>query len=270
MTEPTVRRRWGKSSEGTAVTDETTESAPPPAAYQGSLYGWLPQHLTQTMGNGRWQWDEPWMEEEHEHLYPTPEWATKMRDNGQPCGHYLRTGQCKYGDGCKYSHKEPDMDPPAKQIGTQLDIKITPEDTNSASHEKKTEYCRHYQKGRCTFGNKCRHSHQQHRTSGYETNAASSTRKLKCHDYPDCVIGCTPEKEYCHHFFKHGNCKFGDECRLSHNHPNHVVEMDCKHYNAEGFCKMGCRPGKIYCHIYARNGKCPNGNKCRRSHSPRQ
>ena len=246
MTAREVRRRRGMSSGSTGGTDDTTE-APPAKKYR-----------TVKRGN-IFVFEDASVEAEWNRLHPTPEWFQESRDNGPPCDHYLRTGRCMYGDACKYSHKEPD---------SKEDMMRTQGEIFRASHEERTEYCRDYQKGRCTFGNNCRHSHEQPRTGGYETNAARSTRALKCKDYPNCIIGCTPEKEYCHHYFKHGKCKFGNECRLAHDHPSLVVAPVCKHYAAKGFCKMGCRPGKTYCHKYFRYRECPHGKNCNRSHSP--
>ena len=246
MNAPTIRRRWGRSSGGTGGTDDTTE-APPTIN-------------SRTVQRGKnFVFEDPSAQAAWNRSHPTPARFQKKRANGTPCEHYLWTGRCKYGDGCKYSHKEPD---------SEEDMMRTPGEIFRARQDERTEYCRHYQKGRCTYGNNCRHSHEQPRTGGYETNAARSTRALKCKDYPNCKIGCSPEKEYCHHFFKYGNCKFGDKCRLAHDSPYHEVAPDCKHYEAKGFCKMGCRPGKTYCHRYWRYGECPHGKNCKRSHSP--
>ena len=155
-------------------------------------------------------------------------------------------------------------------MATDAGIHIKSQTAILLRDSRKTEYCGHYLMGRCGYGAKCQYSHQRPpqdglQQDGYVTKAANSTRGLKCPDYPNCIIGCTPEKEYCHHFFKHDNCRFGDECRLSHNHPTHVVQVDCKHYPD---CPFGCGPNKIDCHRYTRRGECPNGNKCHRSHSP--
>ena len=37
-----------------------------------------------------------------------------------------------------------------------------------------------------------------------------------CKYGPTCTAGCTDRIVYCHHYFKHGRCKFSDDCKYVH------------------------------------------------------
>eukprot|EP00210_Caulerpa_lentillifera_P009019 g8608.t1 len=70
--------------------------------------------------------------------------------------------------------------------------------------------------------------------------------------------------EPCDFWFKRGTCKFGNQCKYSH---------DLTHYSIDGghfdrFTEEGLpiRPGEKLCGVYSKTGNCPYGARCKFDH----
>ena len=59
-----------------------------------------------------------------------------------------------------------------------------------------------------------------------------------CEKGSDCKIGCRKGYLLCHHYYKRGDCKYGDDCKYEHVEP--PARM-CGHYARHRTCRYGDR-----------------------------
>lgn len=118
----------------------------------------------------------------------------------KPC-HAFQRGECMYGSDCRYSHGEPSygamynggyggytMGYPMEQSGYGYPP------ARMASQHKRRNPCFAFQRGQCTYGDRCRYSHDDANVDGQ----VHQQGKLYCHA------------------FQRGDCKYGDTCKFAH------------------------------------------------------
>mmetsp|Transcript_37130 Transcript_37130/g.78757 ORF Transcript_37130/g.78757 Transcript_37130/m.78757 type:complete len:545 (+) Transcript_37130:128-1762(+) len=161
----------------------------------------------------------------------------------EDCQHFLRTGQCKWGSGCKYNHPEglatqiapgaevalaaqsapapaaaaaaPTWGQPAPAAAAPAAALAAIGDgtTNSQGYPLNPGQadCAFYIKtGQCKFGSTCKFNHPE--GAGGTAAAGEATNSL---GYP-----LRPGQEDCAYYVKTGQCKFSATCKYNHPEPN--------------------------------------------------
>ncbi|KAH9016421.1 hypothetical protein EDB83DRAFT_232183 [Lactarius deliciosus] len=78
---------------------------------------------------------------------------------------------------------------------------------NHSSSMMQREICSYWLKGKCTFGKKCKNSHETFSESAIGDASPSATATV--------TVRIPSTQGICPNFIK-GTCKFGDRCRMSH------------------------------------------------------
>jgi len=83
----------------------------------------------------------------------------------KPCAFFMKTGQCRYGDKCRFSHERPDAAPNGMA------------NENSTNSKKQGQrICTTFQRtGSCKFGNKCHFLHERGPQTETTDKSSSST-----------------------------------------------------------------------------------------------
>ena len=192
---------------------------------------------------------------------------------GEVCQFFVKTGWCKWGDGCRHAHI-PGPDTPNGGPGRPP----------GPPGEKSGEVCQFFAKsGWCKYGDQCRHEHIEGANPGRPP--------------PD-------PSEPCKFFAKAGWCQFGDSCRYQHipgpesgmggslpglgqglgpPDPSEPRET-CQFFAKAGWCKYGpaCRYAHVLspdtpqpqpaaksgevCQFFSKSGWCKYGDQCRHEH----
>jgi len=218
---------------------------------------------------------------------------------GEPeCAYYMKTGQCKFGVTCKFSHPSlatsDDVLLAAQDDASLLDQMLTDADTGRAVEEEEVmhvdpnefaqeeaevgssaeiilnslgyplrpgaEQCAFYLKtGTCKFGATCRNDHPEGVSS-----AGGVTCELNSRGLP-----LRPGQEQCAFYMKTGTCKFGPTCK--NDHPEEVEASGEEGVSApadQGLNDLGYpfNPGELECAFYMKTGQCKFGASCRFSH----
>ncbi|KAI3931430.1 hypothetical protein MKX01_040347 [Papaver californicum] len=132
---------------------------------------------------------------------------------GEPdCGHYLRTGTCRYGLNCRYNH-------PSRSKRQIYSSSYSHEPDQEKEGYKETPgqvECKYYLRpGGCKYGTTCRFQHIQ------EKPAAASTLDLNFLGLP-----VRPGETECPYYMRNGSCKFALNCRFHHPNPTDVGGRD--------------------------------------------
>lgn len=119
------------------------------------------------------------------------------------CTHFKRTGNCNFGDSCRFSHDVPPPAPSATTTPATFTREGGPRNhhfnaTNSYVFRQPTVKLCPYPLGYCKFGDACRYSH-----------GGGGGRVVR----PMTVSGV---RGVCNAFRDTGSCKYGDACRYSH------------------------------------------------------
>ncbi|XP_057453334.1 zinc finger CCCH domain-containing protein 37 isoform X2 [Lotus japonicus] len=167
------------------------------------------------------------------------------------CPFYMKTGSCKYGTTCRYSHPDKNVSPSIAALGssvlassaTNLNIgALNPALSVYQAYEPRLSNptsqvgiagpiypqrpgqieCDFYMKnGECKFGERCKFHHPIDRSAPLLSKQASQqTVKL--------TPAGLPRREgaaMCPYYLKTGTCKFGATCKFDHPPPGEVMEM---------------------------------------------
>jgi len=176
------------------------------------------------------------------------------------CYKYRETGDCSFGEECKFIHVEGDIQNKLKDICYQY------RDT-----------------GDCPYGDECKFLHEE---------IVQNEPKAICYQYRDtgdCPYGdeCkflheeviqNEPKDICYQYRDTGDCPYGDECKFSHEEVNQTEPKSiCYQYRDTGDCPYGedCKfthedvdqpESKAICYQYRDTGDCPYGDTCKFSH----
>ncbi|KAH7670432.1 CCCH-type Zn-finger protein [Dioscorea alata] len=122
---------------------------------------------------------------------------------GEPdCAYYIRTGLCRFGMTCRFSH------PPNRQLAL-------------AAARLKGGYperigqpeCQYYIKtGTCKFGATCKFHHPKDKAG------IAGKVQLNILGYP-----LRPNEKECAYYLRTGECKFGNTCKFHHPHPSNAM-----------------------------------------------
>ena len=193
------------------------------------------------------------------------------------CQFFVKTGWCKWGDGCRHAHiPGPDTPNGGRPAGPP-----------GKPGEKTGEVCQFFSKaGWCKYGDQCRHEH-----------------------IPGLTAGKPPldPTEPCKFFAKAGWCQFGDSCRYQHipgeefgdgqglgplpDGPQglslepglQATGESCQFFAKAGWCKYGaaCRFAHVLppdtqlqpaaksgevCQFFSKSGWCKYGDQCKHEH----
>ncbi|GKV37846.1 hypothetical protein SLEP1_g45821 [Rubroshorea leprosula] len=171
------------------------------------------------------------------------------------CPFYLKTGSCKYGANCRYSHPDRHaFNPPAaalshpfvasiaSNLGTGVvnpaasfyqsidprlsQTAVTAQPTMGVAQTiypqrpGQTE-CDYYMKtGVCKFSERCKFHHPTDRSAGTTKQASQQPVKL--------TLAGLPRREgaiHCPYYMKTGTCKYGANCKFDHPPPGEVLTM---------------------------------------------
>jgi len=170
------------------------------------------------------------------------------------CRHFLQ-GKCHYGELCAFSH-DVDSVVPLVQVLPQVQFaQESPVKQEVLMQPSLVPICRHWQQGRCNFGDACRFQHDG--VGGVECELVPVIS-------PPTILTSSfePKPSLCRHWVE-GKCQFGDACRFSH-------------AGAGGFAYHELEPlappqvelpvaGKSVCRHW-QQGRCDRGDACRFSH----
>jgi len=178
------------------------------------------------------------------------------------CQFFARSGWCKYGDQCRYTHtggagsvQQPQL--PQQPIAGALSM---------APVEKSGEICNFFARsGWCKYGDACRHSHVLSQTQNANVPTAgpaggqlqfAGSQQQSASGQQQFTGGPSPAPdssgEVCQFFAQAGWCRHGDKCRHKHVANEHTP--------------VPVPSGEI-CQFFARSGWCKFGDTCRHSHS---
>lgn len=113
----------------------------------------------------------------------------KRSDGLFPCKEFDTTGECKFGENCRFSHlgsDDPGMPVGVKHVRTR----------------KRKAPCFAFQKGSCIYGKKCRYKHVL--VSADEEATAKRIAEIAAGGGGICYD------------FRKGNCSRGEDCKFSH------------------------------------------------------
>ncbi|KAL8461780.1 hypothetical protein ACS0TY_032215 [Phlomoides rotata] len=165
-----------------------------------------------------------------------------VRPGEEDCPFYLKTGSCKYGATCRYSHPDryaiaptlltspsahfnlggvaptasllPTFDPRLTQSALGLAPTIFPQRPGQ-------QECDYYMKtGICKFGNNCKFHHPIDRSAPNASATESPHQNVKL------TLAGLPRREgaiHCPYYMKTGTCKYGATCRFDHPPPGEVM-----------------------------------------------
>jgi len=170
---------------------------------QGFVQGGFPQQSQQNTG---FAGGSPFQNQTSTGMNTGASTATAGGSNAKPCTNFQKTGNCKFGNNCRFSHESGAAAGGANSFhnggmstgGNATDIGMGMDDVASTATAggSNAKPCTNFQKtGNCKFGNNCRFSHE----SGAAARVGSGGLNAK---------PCTN--------FLNGNCSFGANCRFSH------------------------------------------------------
>ncbi|KAG6392445.1 hypothetical protein SASPL_146664 [Salvia splendens] len=171
-----------------------------------------------------------------------------IRPGEEDCPFYLRTGSCKYGTTCRYSHPDryvinpqaaiasslltspsaryglgvaapaasllPNFDPRLSQTMVGLTATIFPQRPGQ-------QECDYYmKKGICKYGNNCKFHHPIDRSAPTASATGSPQQNVKL------TLAGLPRREgaiNCPYYMKTGACKYGATCKFDHPPPGEVM-----------------------------------------------
>ncbi|KAG9455093.1 hypothetical protein H6P81_007997 [Aristolochia fimbriata] len=126
---------------------------------------------------------------------PDSRWSVYPIRPGEPdCIYFVRTGQCGYGNNCRFNH------PPSAGQATQSKGEL-PERVGQPD-------CQYFLKtGTCKFGASCKYHHPRDRHDAGQV--------------PLNIVGLPirQEEKSCSYYMRTGSCKFGVACKFNHPQP---------------------------------------------------
>lgn len=141
---------------------------------------------------------------------------------GAPCFNWQEKGDCKYGDGCKFSHTEAGAEGAPRDDGySNFNRGMAPRAPRRGGGGAGGGAGPCYQfrdTGVCSFADNCRYSHAE---GGDDAGAARPKR--------------SGGNSVCFNFRDNGECSFGDQCRFSHAAEVAEVEVSMDNLAIGGF-----------------------------------
>jgi len=200
-----------------------------------------------------------------------------VRPGATPCSFYLKTGQCAFGERCKFDHPPGLGGSQASSSGLPTAADGSPLSSQGLPLRPGGVPCAHYLKtGTCKFGASCMFDHPEGLGGTLEGGQASSElsgledamKSINPGTGPDgsplSTLGLPlrPGKQQCSFYLKTGSCKFGAKCIFDHPEGCGGTQLGVM-MNSRGF---PMRPGGTICSYYMRTGECKFGNSCRHDH----
>ena len=177
------------------------------------------------------------------------------------CRAFRNTGNCRYGENCKFLHEEgPPIAPPNKPVGMCFAFEADGEcqfgdrcrfrhgesDTRfdaDGCRDVSQEICRDFRAGRCRLGPECPRQHVDAPEGGEPDGEGH--RKTEGGKKRRGQREVKKVDEVCENYLA-GRCRYGDQCRRQHvgEIEQHVEKIDevCNNF-LEGRCRFGdmCR-----------------------------
>eukprot|EP00746_Dinoflagellata_sp_MGD_P122961 gnl/MRDRNA2_/MRDRNA2_57706_c0_seq1.p1 gnl/MRDRNA2_/MRDRNA2_57706_c0~~gnl/MRDRNA2_/MRDRNA2_57706_c0_seq1.p1 ORF type:complete len:397 (+),score=69.44 gnl/MRDRNA2_/MRDRNA2_57706_c0_seq1:99-1289(+) len=179
---------------------------------------------------------------------------------GQPaCEFYLKTGTCRFGTGCKWSH------PPGTGgalANAMINQQASAGNLNSKGHPLNpgAKECEYYMKtGDCKFGASCKFSHPELK-GGRGANKPKPTYREEQFDGQDGPLPINEGQQNCTYYMKTGTCKFGTTCVFAH--PPGLGGL----LGSTNEVGLPIRPGQQECPNFMKFGECKYGTACKYTH----
>lgn len=209
---------------------------------------------------------------------PQPE-EPSPADDGKPelCRDFVRTGRCKWGQDCRFSHDVDNED--AEEEMRSASAPALPEH----SGPRTSEICRDFERGICNFGSACRFSHDvdgkpplvaaSPRVSSTPPRVSSSgPPESRDIGRPEPVVPSKYKTMLCRHY-ERGACQMGVDCQFAHG-PHELRRPGMEpppppRGTAPAPPPPGGFSGQIpngLCRDFFRDGRCKFGRECRFSH----
>eukprot|EP00439_Symbiodinium_sp_Y106_P083518 s1605_g23.t1 len=154
-------------------------------------------------------------------------------ETGEVCQFFVKTGWCKWGDGCRHAHiPGPD----------------TPKGGRPGGPPDPSEACKFFAKaGWCQFGDNCRYQH----LAGPQSQSGMGSGEVQV------GLGPRDQSEACQFFAKAGWCKYGAACRYAHSlSPDMQPPLQPQ---------PTAKSGEV-CQFFSKSGWCKYGDHCRHEH----
>jgi len=183
-----------------------------------------------------------------------------IRPGEMDCTFFLKSGTCKFGEGCKFNHPPEKagqalatamVGPPAGLVNGQHPIRPGQPDCTFFLNA-----------GSCKFGECCKFNHPPEKASNAPTGLVNGKHPVRP-GMPDCSF-----------FIKSGDCKFGEGCKF--NHPPEKANaalaagMSIQPLPIRADMNMGAehpvREGALDCTFFMKTGQCKFGAGCKFNH----
>lgn len=191
-----------------------------------------------------------------------------IRHGAGICTFFAKTGDCKYGATCQFSHPEGD----ANELQIHVQNSTAPADGyNSKGYPIRigVQMCTFFSNtGDCKFSKTCKFDHTEG-ADAVVNGGSSMSNSLGNPIRP----GQTP----CSFFIKTGTCSYGATCKFDH--PEDYTQLAngaappppraagptpmAAGFNSQGY---PTRPGQLPCQFFVKNGTCNYGTTCKWDH----
>jgi len=153
----------------------------------------------------------------------------------RPCINFAQ-GYCKHGNECRYLH-DPNIQPDAKAVELYQRGELGIGNTGGQGGSTGFRPCNAFAAGSCTFGDRCRFSHNGEPPACNQQGGGAFI----------------PQRKPCFNFQK-GQCMLGDSCTYSH---------DAADNSGQNSIQFNKKP----CFAFQNTGFCSRGDSCNFSHS---
>ena len=192
-------------------------------------------------------------EKDEESRSPEPR---AIRVSSTACKFYLTTGQCRFGNKCRYSH-----DPEAKSPVDTAEMMDEELVNSPPSQDTSARACKFFARnGHCRFGERCRNSHDPEMMH-VDDEAAERKNGVIVSASSDAA---SKPVAACKFYVKTGSCRFGDKCHYLHPSEDSpaagTTKMKIKKIKSPP--RQLTRAPVVPCKFFVRTGHCRFGDQC--------